>query len=166
MGVYLFTYHAYRSWMPDKGRGFVQRGRGIMPADEGMAEGYRRRANYEQIRFTDEDCRMMLAEAQRVCGTPARKQTGWRLPICVAVFNHVHLLVSWRGFVSAKRARALLHRALTVVLRDAWGEADGRPILARGGSMKQVRDRPHFDHLLTTYLPGHRKYGGAILIPE
>jgi hypothetical protein len=29
MPVYLFTYHAYRSWMPDRPEGFVQEGRGI-----------------------------------------------------------------------------------------------------------------------------------------
>ena len=42
MPVYLFTYHAYQSWMPDRGRGFVQKGRGIQPTNALLAHAYRR----------------------------------------------------------------------------------------------------------------------------
>ena len=44
MPVYLFTYHAYQSWMPDRARGFVQKGRGIQPPNEALAAAYRQAA--------------------------------------------------------------------------------------------------------------------------
>jgi len=100
-----------------------------------------------------------------VCGTPARAKAGWRFHIGVAVFNHLHLLVSWREFVSAGRTKAMFHRAMTVAMRDARGAGNGRPWLSRGGSVKRIETRRHFDHLLKTYLPSHQKYGGKVLIP-
>ncbi|MEX0775976.1 MAG: hypothetical protein WD042_09720 [Phycisphaeraceae bacterium] len=163
MAVYLFTFHAYRSWMPDHRRGYVRRGRGILNPDQAMAANYRRRARFEAVRFDDHDCQTLLDAAQTLCQSPAR--AGWRLHTGVAVFNHVHLLVSWRGYVAAQRAKAALHRALTVELRDAHDAPPGRPWLARNGSIKRITTRRHFEHLLHTYLPSHRKYGGALLIP-
>ena len=33
MPVYLFTFHAYGSWLPDNPRGYVRRKEGIQPQD-------------------------------------------------------------------------------------------------------------------------------------
>lgn len=160
MAVYLFTFHAYRSWMPDHRRGFVQRGKGILKSNTEIAASYERRAKFDRVRFNDNDCRLLLDEALVVCNAPSRE---WRLHIGVSVFNHLHLLVSWENFVDVKRAKAVFHRALTVVLRDVYGE--DRAWLARGGSQKRIVTRQHFGRLLCTYLPSHCKYGGAVLIP-
>lgn len=105
---------------------------------------------------------MLLDTAAEECDRPSR---GWRLQLGAAVFNHVHLLVSWPVFFDADRAKAVLHRALNVALRDAHGAPNGRPFLSRGGSAKRVRDLEHFNHLCRTYLPSHRKYGGIIYVP-
>jgi hypothetical protein len=162
MAVYLFTFHAYRSWMPDHRRGFVQRGRGIVAPDPRLADAYARRARFERVRWDDADADTLLLAARQTCETPARQ---WRLHIGVAVFNHVHLLVSWRYYADAARVKAVFHRALTVALRDAHGDPPCRPRLARGGSRKRITARAHFLHLRHTYLPTHRKYGGRTLIP-
>jgi hypothetical protein len=41
MPCYLFTYHAYLSWMPDRPQGYVRRKKGIFPPDEEKAEAYK-----------------------------------------------------------------------------------------------------------------------------
>lgn len=39
MPVYLFTFHAYRSWREDNPNGYVQRGRaGIQPPNKALAD--------------------------------------------------------------------------------------------------------------------------------
>ena len=163
MAVYLFTFHTYRSWMPDHRRGYVKRKHGIQPSDAQMATAYQRRARFERI-VLDEPARTVALKAvDRVCSAPSRPD--WELHLAVAVFNHVHALVSWRQFIDVVRARAVLHRAITVDLRDALGLPTGRPVLSRGGSRKRVVTRRHYDHLKHTYLPSHRKYGGVVLMP-
>ena len=37
MPCYLFTFHAYGTWMPDREEGFVRREQGILPPDEELA---------------------------------------------------------------------------------------------------------------------------------
>ena len=159
MPVYLFTFHAYRSWGPGHRRGFVRRRRGVTQADPALAQTYDRRARHEPVRFTTDEAEALLAAAAEACATPARR---WRLHLGAAVSNHVHVLVSWDGFHPAERAKAVLHRALTVALRDRRGAATNRPLLARGGSQKRVRDRAHFEHLVHDYLPAHRKHAGVL----
>ncbi len=149
--------------MPDHPRGYVKRKKGILPCDPRMAGNYRRRAKYERVRFTTEDCEYLLKIAAEECERPSRN---WSLHMGVAVFNHAHLLVGWEGFVPIKRVKPALHRALNVALRDRHGASMGRPFLARGGSAKRVVDGDHFDHLINTYLPSHRKYGGVIRRPS
>ena len=158
----MFTFHAYRSWLPDHKRGYVQRGKGILSRDPEMAENYGRRANFDRVRFSIEDCQTLLQTADDECRRPSRR---WRLHLGVGVFNHLHLIVSWENYADAKRAKAVFHRALTVCLRDAHDAPLGQPFLARGGSVKRVRDRAHFDYLCKVYLPSHRKYGGILFEP-
>ena len=38
MPCYLFTFHAFGTWMPDREEGFVRREQGILPPDEELAE--------------------------------------------------------------------------------------------------------------------------------
>ena len=160
MAVYLFTFHTYRSWMSDHRRGYVRRGSGIVAPSRGAAAAYARRARFQRVMLRDQECRVAVDAIARVCDHPARAD--WHLHIAVAVFNHIHALVSWRHFAEVKHAQATLHRAITVDLRDALGLPPGRPVLSRGGSHKRILTRPHFRHLLHTYLPAHAKFGGAI----
>jgi len=41
MPVFLFSYHAYRSWMPDHERGYTQRRGDILPTNDVMAALFR-----------------------------------------------------------------------------------------------------------------------------
>jgi REP element-mobilizing transposase RayT len=154
VAVYLFTFHAYRSWMPDHRRGFVQRGKGILKPSPQMAQSYARRARFERMVFDDRLCSLIDQAAKEICG-----DRGWRLHAVVVVWSHLHALVSWQGFVDARRVRAVLHHGITTRLRDWTGRR--RTWLARGGSLKRVEHRRHFHHHMTLYLPGHRRYGGS-----
>jgi len=159
VAVYLITFHSYCSWLPDHPRGYVRRKKGILPADPKMSTNYRHRAKHERVRFTSEDCDFLLDLAINECSQSSRQ---WQLHMGVAVFNHVHLLVSWAAITPIDRVQAVLHRALNVGMRDRHHAANGRPFLSRGGSVKRVADHAHYNHLVHTYLPSHRKYGGVL----
>jgi REP element-mobilizing transposase RayT len=153
MAVFMFTLHAYRSWMPDHPRGYVIRGQGIQKPDPQRAQRYHALARHERMTFNDALCEQIIAATQDLCRTK-----NWRLLAVVVVWTHIHLIVSWRPFQSAKRARAVIKRAITTHLRDHTGEQ--RKWLARGGSIKRVRDQAHYRHLTRRYLPNHRRFGG------
>jgi hypothetical protein len=155
MPVYLFTFHAYRSWMPDHRRGYVKRKKGVLPSSPSMAANYARLAKHERSLFDTKFCEFIEQAVIEIC-----HEKGWRLHCVVVVWSHTHILISWKVFREAKRVRALLHHGITTRLR-AWMKRR-RPWLSRGGSVKRVRDRKHFDHHMTFYLPGHGKYGGRL----
>ena len=54
MPVYFFSYHAYRSWMPDHRRGYTRRGEGYQPTDEEMARHYRENSKSDGVLFDEE----------------------------------------------------------------------------------------------------------------
>ncbi len=153
MAVFMFTLHAYRSWMPDHRRGFVIRSKGVQKPDPQRARRYHSLAKHERMVFGDELCEQIIAAVQDEC-----RKKDWRLLTMVVVWTHVHLIVSWRGFHNVKRVRAVIKRAITTWLRDWTGER--RKWLPGGGSIQRVRDRGHYLHLTQRYLPAHRRYGG------
>ncbi len=51
MPYYLFTYHAFGSWMPDRKQGYVRRGQGILVPDHVMAERYRAAMTQGAVEF-------------------------------------------------------------------------------------------------------------------
>ena len=54
MPCYLFTYHAYGSWMPDRPQGYVQRKQGILPPDAVLAQKYRTAMEQSEAKFTSD----------------------------------------------------------------------------------------------------------------
>jgi hypothetical protein len=52
MPVYLFTYHAYQSWLPDNRRGFVQEHQGVQPTNGRLAAAYRKAASHPPYEST------------------------------------------------------------------------------------------------------------------
>ena len=54
MPCYLFSYHTYRSWMPDRPHGYVQRAKGILPSDPRMADLYCEAATYDEALLNEE----------------------------------------------------------------------------------------------------------------
>ena len=147
MPVYLFTFHAYRSWMPDHKRGYTKRGEGYQPPDEEMAQDYERRAKHEETIFDEALSRDLIQQLLASCA-----MINCRLHAGTIEPTHIHGLVSWkhqRGWMSVRKA---LKTALTKRLQEINEEL----ALSRGGSRKHVKDRAHFDYLMITYLPGHR----------
>ena len=147
MAVYMFTFHAYRSWMPDRAQGYVRKGE-VLPTNEEEAQRYARRARNPQITFDRTIQETLVKNARIVCD-----ENKWRLHQARATPTHMHVLVSWQGFFEWKEISNKLKRRLGSGLSKALGRKG--PWFSRGSSRKQVRDRGHFDYLMNEYLPKH-----------
>ena len=168
MPVYLFTYHAYRSWMPDHPRGYTKRGSGYQPADPILADQYRDNAKSDGILFDEPIQRALLEEGLVAC-----EHQGLRLHCGSMEPSHAHYLVSWKDGRHWSKVRASLKSSLSRRLaledeknndsRDATRRRNPRETgtgcwilkLSRGASRKHVENRKHFDYLMQTYLPRH-----------
>ena len=148
MPCYLFTFHAYRSWMPDRRQGYVKPKRGILPPDSNMADRYRRAAKYDPVIFDPDQQCLIIETILEACAVLQ----------CQACFvsaepTHVHVLVSWRPDRPWLRIRSSLKSALTRTLNGRYSR---RPWFSENASRKRVRDRRHFNYLVNDYLPAHR----------
>jgi REP element-mobilizing transposase RayT len=148
MPVYVFTYHAYRSWMPDHKRGFVRRKEGVLPADFALANVYRQQAVQEEIDFDAGLQKLLIDELQIACA----KQS-YELHFVATEPTHVHALVSWRTGRTWVQVRAGLRSLISRRLNREHGR---RAWLSDGASRKKVKDQAHFDRLAAEYLPKHR----------
>jgi hypothetical protein len=161
MPCYLFTFHAYGTWMPDREEGFVQRGQGVLPPDEEMADIYRDRAAEERAAFDARLQRLLIEETRIAC--EKQRYRGH----CIATDpTHLHALISWADDRSWLRIRTGLKSSLTRRLnRDVERR---RNWFVDGASRKQVKDDQHFDHLMNVYLPSHRGWkwreGGELFL--
>jgi len=155
MPCYLFTYHAYLSWMPDRPEGFVRRGEGVLPPSEKDAAAYRRQATHDEVHFDEQKQRLVIDTVLEACThidcTPH---------YIVTELTHVHVLASWPGDVDWSKKRASIKKAITIAMSRTYGR---RPWLSENASRKRVRDREHFEHLVQTYLPRH---GGLKWSPQ
>jgi REP element-mobilizing transposase RayT len=150
MPVYLFTFHAYRSWMPDRGRGYVRRDEGILPPDEEMAAFYEEQAKDEPTVLNPTLQRILIEELIIACGhQKVHLYAGTTEP------SHVHSLVGWRGEKGWLAVRNGLKSSLSRRLTKE-STVEQRLRLSEGASRKHVKDREHFDYLVKTYLPRHR----------
>ena len=152
MPVYLFTYHAYRSWMPDHPGGFVQQGRGVQSPSAALANVYRQAATFPPVDFDDELQRLLIDHSIDIC-----RRRRWRLHAVATEPTHLHILVSWTGSRRWQEVRGKLRNLLSLGLTRRFKQK-GRPWFSTGASRKQVRTRAHFEHLMNKYLPNH---GGA-----
>jgi REP element-mobilizing transposase RayT len=148
MPCYLFTFHAYRSWMPDRPRGFVKRGQGVVAANVKLAKRYADRAVEQPTLFSNQVQQLLLYECQVVCG----RQT-LRLHFVATDPTHVHILVSWRTARPWSTVRSAIKSSLT---RRLNRDASRRSWFSNGASRKRVADRKHFTRLVDEYLAAHR----------
>jgi len=148
MPVYLFTYHTYRSWMPDRPKGYVRRDQGILPPSAAMARRYVQRARHSAIRFDVPQRWHLIDTAGGVC---MDKQ--WEICEATATPSHTHVLVGWRGAETWNYISDRLKRRLGSALSKLVNRPG--PWFSRGRSRKRVRDRAHFEHLMKVYLPRH-----------
>ncbi len=156
MPVYLLTYHAYRSWMPDRRQGYVKRGQGILPRDDETARVYNRRAKHPPVQFDEEQRRLLIETAATVC-----RECQWELYEMVAVSSHVHLLLGWRSDLAVQAVSNRLKRRLGAA-RSKAADKPG-PWFSRGLSRKRVADESHFGHLCRAYLPQHGSIRWSLL---
>jgi hypothetical protein len=148
MPVYLFTYHAYGSWMPDRARGYVRRDEGIVARSEHMHELYTEAMKGEPVQ--------LLVEHQRRVVESVRESQEKQKFVAYYVANdasHTHLLLSWKDDRGAVKMRGLVKSSLSRALNASFLSQQW---FNEGGSRKRVRDRKHFDYLMETYLPAHR----------
>lgn len=53
MPCFLFTYHAHGTWLPNRSRGYVKRGQGILPPDETMHQRYSQAMKEPKVNFDE-----------------------------------------------------------------------------------------------------------------
>jgi hypothetical protein len=147
MPCYLFTYHGYGTWLPDKRRGYVKRGAGILPRDGRMAELYRTNMTQAAVRFEERVQKLAIEELLVAC-----QHQQLRCHFIATDATHVHVLVSWKIDRTWDVVRAKLRESLTRWLNQ---EIDRQEWFAKSPSRKRVRDRKHFDYLVAVYLPKH-----------
>lgn len=147
MPCYLFSFHAYGSWMPDRKRGYTKRDKGILPPDPDMAGRYRRSMKESPVEFSHDIQRAMIDELR-----VASKHQRFRNEAIATDPTHLHDLVSWRDDRSWERLRNGIRSSLTRRLNELSGK---RAWFVEGASRKRVLDREHYDYLTITYLPDH-----------
>ena len=150
MAVYLFTFHAYRSWNADNPRGYVRKGQGILTPDAAQARKYDRLAKEPPVLFTVDNQLVMLWILSDAC-----RRRNWRLYQIASEPTHIHLLVSWREFLPWQKVRGKLKNLMSRELGRQCS-MPGHRWFAGGASRKRVKDRRHFEHLMKRYLPSHR----------
>jgi len=144
---YLFTYHAYGSWMPDHPRGYVRRGQGILPPDSEMADFYRGNLTQDLLQF-DEAIQQSLIEA-------TLEASQYQEVVCHFIateVTHAHLLLSWKTNRTWQVARAKMRESLSRRLNRDFKK---RLWFSKSPSRRQVKEQEHFDYLVRTYLPKH-----------
>lgn len=147
MPCYLFTYHAYGSWLPDHPRGYVQRGRGVLPPDPEMAERYRGKLKQAIVHF-DAHVQSHLIEGTLEACTCQEVTCHF----IATEMTHLHVLVSWEMDRTWQIVRKQIRGNLTRRLNEAFKRQDW---FSKSPSRKQVKDQEHFDYLVSSYLPKH-----------
>ncbi|QDT01351.1 transposase [Adhaeretor mobilis] len=148
MPCYLFAYHAYGSWMPDRPQGYVHWKEGLKPPDKERADEYRRKQSNPTVVFE-------RVVQQHICDG-VREACSYLDARCHAVAtdpSHAHTLISWR----TERNSKSISRSLKISLSRRLNEQIARQQwFSKGGSRQAVKVMDHFDHLMRVYLPRHR----------
>ncbi|MEM0915017.1 MAG: hypothetical protein AAGK09_10455 [Planctomycetota bacterium] len=148
MPVYLFTMHTYGSWLPDRARGYVKRGRGVLEADTRMAGWYRDVMTADVVRWDAAQQRAVVAAVREKC-----EVKNWMAYAIATDPTHVHALMGWRSRETWDILRRGLKDSITRQLNARFGR---QRWLSEGGSRKRVSKPEHFDYLRKVYLPSHR----------
>ncbi len=147
MPCYLFTYHAYGTWMPDRKQGYVQRTRGILAPDQAKADRYRAAMTQAEVNF---DSKTQLAILDSLINSQAKQE--FEMYFAATESTHVHILMGWRDDRNWLRMRSTIKGSMSrhlnrIFRRQEW--------FVEGGSRKRVKDREHFQYLMTRYLRKH-----------
>src|SRR5688572_20279923 len=108
MPCYLFTWHAYATWMPDRQQGYVLKGRGIQTPDAARAKAYRARQKQAAACFDDAIQHLIIEE----CIVTADKRQ-FRLHGVATEPTHVHVMVSWKDERTFEQVRRGLRESIS-----------------------------------------------------
>jgi hypothetical protein len=150
LAVYLFTYHAYRSWNADHRRGYTSKDEGVLPPDQKKADFYDRNAKQPAVEFDRVMQAVLIAGAADVC-----RRRDWRFHAGGTDPTHGHFLISWKEFTPWNDVSDKLKNLLSLFLGRLAKET-GRRWFGAQQSRKRVTTREHFDYLVTRYLPDQR----------
>src|SRR5688572_29421723 len=159
MPVFLFTWHAYGTWLPDRPQGYVKRDLGLLPPDPEMASRYRQNMKQGIIAFNSSFQRLLIDTALE-----AAHHQRLETHAIATDPSHIHDLCLWRDKRNEIAVAAQLRRSLTRALNTAERDGRiGRPARAVGTihwftgntHRKRVRDEEHLRYLLDEYLPDH-----------
>ncbi|MGH7214809.1 MAG: hypothetical protein ACREIT_08595 [Tepidisphaeraceae bacterium] len=157
MPVYFFTYHAYRSWMPDHKRGFVQKGKRYQPPNPSLANAYNNAASFPPFEFDHHIQRFIIEVVHDVC-----QRRAWRHHGSGTEPTHLHSLVSWRDATRWQDVCGKIRNIISLQLSKRFNHK-GRRWLVEDSSRRRVKDQEHFDYLVEKYIP---KHGGWRWIEE
>ena len=146
MPCFLYTWHTYGSWLPDRPQGYVHWSRGREQTNIALAQRYRQQQKETTAILTEELQREVIAEL--VEATPL---ISFRLHFVATDATHVHVLTSWKGDRGWKQLRRSIRRSLSVRLN----QRQRRKRFSRGGNARQIKSQKHFDYLMERYLPSH-----------
>lgn len=147
MPVFLFTYHAYGTWMPDRTQAYVRRYEGILPTSNETAKLYRDQMKQSTVSFCE-------VTQQHIIETTLATQPHLDITLRMIATDptHIHTLIQWGRGRDWKKLRQSIKTAISITLnkhrKPQW--------LSGGASGKRVKDESHLHHLETQYLPEHR----------
>jgi hypothetical protein len=148
MPCYLFTYHAFGTWLPDPKQGYVKRKQGILATNFAEAERYRAAMKEAIVEF---DTAIQLTVIDSIIDSQIKQD--FECYYIATDATHAHALVGWRDERSWLHMRSIIKGSISRRLKKDCGK---RTWLADGASRKRVKDQKHFDYLVTRYLPKHR----------
>ncbi len=115
MPCFLFTYHAHGSWLPDRTRGYVKRGKGILPPDKHMHRLYSEAMTQPFVMF-ESDTQQQLIQTVR----ESSSKQNFEIYFIATDSTHVHALLGWRdnrrGTILRGRLKWSLSHALNLNL--------------------------------------------------
>lgn len=147
MPTYLFTFHGYGTWLPDREEGYVRPEQGLLPQDFIQAKAYRSRMHADEVLFDQTAQRVMIEEL-----LIASQHQSLRLHYVATELTHIHVLVTWSDERPWEKVRSSVKSSLSRRLKLHLRK---RNCLSEGGSRRLVSSDEHFDYLVQTYLPGH-----------
>jgi hypothetical protein len=166
---HLLTMHAYRSWVEDNPRGYVQRGqRGVQAPNVGISNYRSGIALHSPMRFNVSQMQLAITTTREVCG-----KLGFDAIAGSCTATHLHVLVGLTGAALTGGARegdqgkdtnALCARIKSIVgwrLSQQLGTTGNR-WFSRGKDATPVIDEAHLRYLVGTYLPKHEMLEGGV----
>ena len=142
MPVHFYTFHAHGSFTsePSPQRELFQRDR-----FGGLCQ---QRPAQPTVRFTADHQRKLVDTVIDSQGV-----AGYRCFGVVAQRQRMHLLVAWEGKSAPETIRSQIKGAVTTAMNAEFGP---RAWLSQIGRDKRVRNRTHFEYLITSFFPKQR----------